>query len=290
MRSAWGLLLLTWISLPGCSEPPPTPAGDVVPTRIVAGSPAAVEICCVLGLREQIVGRSEFADYPPGIEAVQSVGGLSDANPEQLVRLKPDLVLISGTSQMQAERFGRLGMRLVALPDGGLEDIFTSIHTVGQIAQRQRQAGEVVAGLRAALDDLDQQVPPGSGRRVLLVLDALSDPPGPPTVLGPGSFGYDLLLRAGYRPAMADLSADYSDQSLEAIARANPEIIIELVASGEAADPSVRAENWAQLGDLDAVRAGRVLQLADPKYFVPGPRVVEFYADLRRALAEADER
>ncbi len=290
MRAGLGVLLAAALSLAGCSEPPAQPPDSAVPQRIVAGSPAAVEICCALGLRERLVGRSAFASFPPGIETVASVGGLTDANPEQLVRLKPDLILISGTSQMHQERFGRLGLRLESLPDGGLEDIFTAIHQVGQIVQRQRQAGEVVAGLRSALDAVDQQVPPGSGRRVLLVLQPLANPPEPPTVLGPGSYGHDLLLRAGYRPAMPALTGAYSDPSLEAIARSDPEIIIELVPGSQAADPDERAAHWRLLGDLAAVRAGRVLQLADPKYFVPGPRVAEFYADLRRALAEADER
>ncbi len=124
-----GLCLLIGIGLPACRPPesPPAPrpkAGSAIrPTltirdyvqapivspsstsqkslRIVSLAPTLTEILCALGRRDWIVGRTSYCTYPPEMREVPSLGALTNLNAELLVKLKPELILISGQSRTQ---------------------------------------------------------------------------------------------------------------------------------------------------------------------------------------------
>ena len=261
---------------------------DACKLRLVCAAPSVTEICCALGLREQIVGRTRFCNYPPGIEAVPAVGALDETNAEVLLSVEPDLVLVSGTSRAIAQRLQRLNLRVETLPDRNLEDVFSAIARIGELTGRPATAAALVAGMKADLELVTQRyadVPPA---RVLLLLCTLADPPTAPFVAGPGSFYDDLLRRAGHTNVLEHGSRAYGPLSLEMIVRADPDVIIELDAAGTAR-PGGEADAlrvWAQLGELRAVANRRVRVLIGQRQFVPGPRVAQHFAELCAAIAE----
>ena len=80
------LALRDWVREPLIDES----ERDVAPLRIVSAAPNVTEICCALGLRSAMVGRTRYCDYPPEIERVSSIGALNDVNVEVLTRLGPE--------------------------------------------------------------------------------------------------------------------------------------------------------------------------------------------------------
>ncbi len=264
---------------------PEEPAGTSL--RLVCTAPSATEICCALGLRGQIVGRTRFCDYPPGIEALPTIGALDETNVEVLLGLKPDLILISGTSRAITDRLRRLELRFESLPDRSLADIFAAIERVGRLTQRPETARRLCTGIQGELERVAERyndVPPA---RVLLLLGTLSDPPAPPFVAGPGSFYDDLLRRAGHENIVDGSVRAYGPLSLEFIARANPDVIIELDADGRGwpAGDAGALRVWSQVGQLQAVASDRVHVLTGQEHFIPGPRVARTFAELCRAIA-----
>ena len=256
--------------------------------HLVCAAPSVTEICCALGLREQIVGRTRFCDYPPDIRSVPAVGALDETNAEVLMSVQPDLVLVSGTSRAIAQRLEGLNLRVETLPDRTLDDIFSAISRIGELTGRPATAQKLVEGLQAELELITQRyadVPPA---RVLLLLDVLADPPAAPFVAGPGSFYDDLLRRAGHTNVLEDGSRAYGPLSLEMIVRADPDVIIELDATGTAR-PGGDADAlrvWGQLGQLLAVENRRVRVLTGQRHFIPGPRIAQHFAELCQAIAE----
>ena len=105
------------------------------PRRIISTSPQLTEIACALGLRDSLIGRSSYCRHPPGIDQVPSVGALLDLNLELLVQLKPDLVLISGRSELIRTRLTDLRMDFVSLPDSSLDDIYIAIEELGKLTR-----------------------------------------------------------------------------------------------------------------------------------------------------------
>lgn len=273
-------------------DPPTVPAEQSAGRlRLVCIAPSATEICCALGLRERIVARTRFCDYPPWIDTVPAVGALDETNVEALLELRPDLILISGTSRAITARLNRLDLRFESLPDRSLADIFTAIERVGELTQHRETSHRLCTGIQDELERIAaryRNVPPA---RVLLLLGTLADPPAPPFVAGPGSFHDDLLRRAGHTNVVDAGGRAYGPLSLEFIARADPDVIIELDADGRrrpGGDADARRV-WSQVGRLRAVTQRRVHVLAGKHHFIPGPRIARSFADLCRAVAGAQD-
>ncbi|TLY24377.1 MAG: cobalamin-binding protein, partial [Nitrospirae bacterium] len=62
------------------------------PTRVVSLAPSITEILYAIGLNDEIVGVTEFCDYPPAAKEKPKVG-YAQPNIEAIVTLQPDLVL-----------------------------------------------------------------------------------------------------------------------------------------------------------------------------------------------------
>src|SRR5262245_10295029 len=61
--------------------------------RIIGLAPNVTEMLFFLGLGPRVVGRSNFCDYPPQAAKLPSVGGFVDTSLEEIIALKPDLVV-----------------------------------------------------------------------------------------------------------------------------------------------------------------------------------------------------
>ncbi len=280
------LQLHDWVRYPVVDEV----ERDSVSLRIVSAAPNATEICCALGLRAALVGRTRYCTYPPGIEAVPSIGALNDVNVEVLLGLRPDLILVSGTSRMQTERFAALDWRFESVPDAGLSDLFAAIRRVGELTRRKRTAERLCDGIRSDLEAVTRRFADVAPARVLLLTGTLSDPPRPPYVAGPGSFYDDLLKLAGHANVVAGERAAFAPLSLEFTVRADPNVIIELDPDGHGR-PHGDADAlrvWEKLGALHAVTNRRVHVLTGPEHYLLGPRIALTYDALCRAIAGDD--
>ncbi len=254
--------------------------------RLLSAAPNVTEICCALGLREHLVGRTRYCTYPPEILSVPSIGALNDLNAEYLLQLRPELILVSGASRAIVERLASLSLRYQAIPDVTLADLFAGIRQIGAVTGRAQTAARLVSRIRAELDHVAADCQIVEPQRVLLLTEPLPEPPGQVSAAGPGSFYDDLLRRAGCTNVIPAGRKPFAPVSVEFILSADPDTIIELAPSaaqrprGDA--DAVRA--WARLGPLRAVRAGRVHVLVGEQYFVLGPRIAQTFAALGEAL------
>ena len=256
------------------------------PTRIVTLAPSATEFCAALGLRERIVGRTQYCVYPPGLEAVLVLGGAHDLSAERLVSLQPELILVTGTTRGQIERLAGLGLTWRVLRDETLDDILESARMLGEWTGRPKTGAALAEQIRADIERVGSQYRRGPTRRVLLAPSVLSDPPTPPTVAGPGSFYDELLRRAGHTNAAPAGGRSFGPLSLEAILTADPEVILEL-APDHTARPGGDADAaaaWGRIGPLRAVREGRVRVVVGAQYYLPGPRIAETMVAIGEAI------
>ena len=278
------------VALLGCDSRPVGPA-KVKPgsqLRIISAAPNITEICCALGLRAQLVGRTRYCTYPPGIETVPSIGALLDVNVEALLDLRPDLILIAGRSRSITERLAPLGLRLESLPDDSLDDLFRSIRRIGELTGRGEGAERLCEKVRSELDAVDARYSGAAPARVLLLTATLSDPPTPPIVASPGSFYDDLIRRAGHTNIAAAGARSFVPLSLEFILHEDPDVILELdpTGRGRAHGAASAREVWSRIGPLRAVADRRVRVLSNLEFSVLGPRIARTYDAICRAVAE----
>jgi iron complex transport system substrate-binding protein len=94
---------------------------DKPPQRIVSLLPSLTESVCALGKCSALVGVDRFSNWPKSIQELPKLGGMSDINIEQIVQLKPDVVLLERASPV-ITRLNELGIKTIALDVKSMSD------------------------------------------------------------------------------------------------------------------------------------------------------------------------
>ncbi len=253
---------------------------DAEPERIVTFAPSMTEIVFALGLGERLVGvAGPFDDYPPDAQRIQEVGGAGDfgvdPNVETVVSLEPDLVLtISGGDQWK-ERLRELGVTIVTLNATDFDDLLEDIRAVGLVTGATAAAGALAGDMAERADAVAAQA---AGARVSCFFEV--DYP-PLRTIGPNTFIYDLLERAGCGPVTAAAESDYPEWSVEDLVAGGPEVYL---ATPESAKSPAAVARRPGFDGIAAVAAGRVVLVDSDLVTRPGPRIVEGLELLAAAL------
>ena len=285
--------------------------------RIVSLLPSATEIVCALGLEDALVGVTHECDYPPSVaglpkltasrishetmtsaevdHAVRSQldghGSIYDLDEELLRSLQPDLILtqelceVCAVSYRIVERAARVferDVRVVSLEPNMIEDIFSNVRTVGELAGREAEADALVARLATRVDALAAALSGVERRPRTLVLEWLEPP------FAPGHWVPEQVALAGGDHTFGRAGEPSARTTAEAVRDYAPETIL-LAPCGFYIRDTLRALETARLPegwhDLPAVRAGEVWAVDATSYFSrPGPRVVDGAEILSRVL------
>jgi iron complex transport system substrate-binding protein len=241
------------------------------PERIVTFAPSATELIFALGLGDRLVGVSgPFDDYPAEAAEIEEVGGAGDfgVDPsiERVVALEPDLLLtIKGGDQWKG-RLRELDVPVVTLDATDLDDLLADIEVAGAITGTTEEAAALVADLRAQADEIRAAV--GGVEPVTCFYETFYPPL---YTVGPGTFIYDLLERAGCDPVTSSADQQYPEWSVEALVEQGPDVY--LVSSESGASPrAVAGRNGFDA--IAAVAEGRVVPIDADLAERPGPRIV----------------
>jgi cobalamin transport system substrate-binding protein len=236
--------------------------------RLITLLPSLTETVCALGACDRLVATDRYSNWPEQVRTLPKTGGLDDAQIEEVIRLHPDLVLLSRTQRI-TDRLHQLGVESFALDTETYAAIARVVTVVGAIL-----------GLpdRAVL--LNRQIE-GAVREQSVRASALRHGPGPsvyfevdraPYAAGPESFIGEILMRLGARNIVAaDLGA-FPRLNPEYVVRLNPDVIF--ISSMDAQHLAERP-GWDQ---IRAVKERRVCSLAPAQLDIitrPGPRIAE---------------
>lgn len=245
--------------------------------RIVSLAPSNTEIVFAIGGGDQLVGRDDLSNYPSEAANVPSIGGTyPNVNAEQVVALHPDLVLAAGaTDKEDVAALEKLGLTVytVGLP-ATIEEIFSSIQTVGQLIGRTAEAEKVVADMETRLDELKTKVAQAPAPQPKVFYEIDDTDPNKPWTAGPKSFTHVLLTLAGGQNIGAIGTGDYFQMSLEEIVNQDPEIIIYSHASYSGRKPE-EVEARAGWSTITAIKNGAVYSIDADMLDRPGPRIVD---------------
>lgn len=241
------------------------------PERIITFAPSATEIVFALGLGDRLVGVSgPFDDYPAEATQIEQIGGAGDfgVDPsiERVVALEPDLFLtIKGGDQWKA-RLRELGVPVVTLDATDLDDLLGDVVDAGRITGATVEAETLVEDLATQAAEVEAAL---SGVEPVTCFYETFYPPL--YTVGPGTFIYDLLERAGCDPVMSSADQQYPQWSVEDLVDQSPEVY--LVSSESGASPKAVARR-AGFEAIAAVEAGRVVAIESDLAERPGPRIV----------------
>ncbi len=264
------------------------------PQRIVTLSPNLTEIVFVIGAEEQLVGRTDFCDYPREALDKPSIGGIINPSLEKLVSLQPDLVLAArGLDMAFLDRLGEMKIPVLGYDPQTLDDVIALIQRLGQLTGHDRQGAEAADKLaeRKAQVEADSRRWAAVQLRVLFIVSR-----EPLFVAGTTSFINDVIRTCGARNAIAglphvDQHRPWPQVSREAIVAADPQLIITQThgtGGGEtSSDILTELRATPAWREVAAVHTGQVYTINDDLVARPGPRLFEGLEQISQLLSEA---
>ncbi len=248
--------------------------------RIVSLAPSLTETIYALGAQDRLVGVTDYCDYPPEAQLKPKIGGPINPNLEQLVALKPDLVLVTKSLNRRetVEALDRLGIATYATDPHTVEGMLASTARLAELIGAREQGEALVAGLRARLAELKRLLATHPARRVLFVVWR-----EPLISIGRDTFLADALRLAGAE-SVVDTSQDWPRLALEEVVRLQPDYLV--FASSHADE---RERNFEALRErpgwrsLEAVRQRRLAVISDAVNR-PSPQLVAAIEELARQL------
>ncbi len=245
------------------------------PQRVVSLLPSLAETVCELGQCQRLVGVDRYTNWPASLKGLPRVGGGLDPNIEQIVALRPDVVLMA-TSSRAGERLRALGVKVVALEPKTHADVQRVMLKIGQLLEVQ-DAQRVWRAIDAAVMAAGQSLPAGvRGTRVYFEVN-----PGP-YAAGEGSFIGETLTRLGVKNIVPASLGPFPKLNPEYIVRADPDLIM---VGERSVDGMMQRPGWHS---LRAMRGQHfcVFPADESDALVrPGPRMAEGARLMARCLA-----
>lgn len=250
-----------------------------IPQRIVSLAPSVTEMLFAIGLNEEIVGVTEFCDFPP-VALTKPKVGYATPNLESIVGLQPQLVL-APRSFLRADlinKLEQLKIPIFILDPHTVEDIFAHIQLLGRMVGHSEEANAQAALMRKQLSNLSNRLADLPRPSLLYVLNS-----EPLITVGPGSFIHRLIELAGGRNAADQTSAPYPRLTMEEVLRQNPDILLFPVGRQEGISQAEQ-DSWRRWTTLSAVKHGNLLQIDSDLLNRPGPRIIEGLKQLVKIL------
>src|SRR5579859_4104341 len=275
--------------------------------RICSLLPSATEIVFALGLGDSLVGVTHECDYPPETARLPRVtrsnippeipsreidaavsstlaesGSLYELDLLLLEKLRPDVILTQRLCDVCAVSFDRVQDAARSLPSQpvvlnlephSLADIHKNIQTVGKALGREAAADSVVGALESRIDAVRQKTESLSKRPRVFCMEWVNPP-----YCG-GHWMKELVDIAGGRDDLSNLHRPSYRIEWSKVIDFSPEVIVMTCCGFNLARCKSEGDllaNFESVGDLPAVKAGRIFATDGSSYFSrPGPRIVE---------------
>ncbi|MCG3162867.1 MAG: Vitamin B12-binding protein [Acidobacteria bacterium] len=249
------------------------------PQRIISLAPNVTEILFALGLENRIVGVTSYCDYPEAAKAKEKVGDTIHPNLERIIALKPDLVAVSTSSQLEnlTRQLDQLAIPVYVLNPRTTREVTASIRNLGEVTGTSTRAAQIANEMGSRISAVEQRVKDLPRPRVLYVLQT-----GPLITAGRNTFINDLINIAGGKSISGDETADYPQFSRETVIARAPEALVAPASHGtELVKESDLRRDFAT---TPAIRSNRIVWVNPDLVDRPGPRIVEGLEQLAKGL------
>lgn len=219
--------------------------------RIVSLVPSQTELLVDLGLEELLVGVTKFCIHPAGMkERVGQIGGTKAVKIDQVIALKPDLVIGNKEENLQSDIETLEQHVPVWMSDiHDLETALDMIRQVGLLLEKAQKSLQVIESIFHKFNQLDQLKKSDELTKVLYLIWRK-----PYMAAGKGTFIDDCLTRCGWTNCVPQARYPEIDQ-----ATLQPDLIL------LSSEPYPFQEKHIE--ELKALYPKAKIQLVDGEYF-----------------------
>ncbi len=243
--------------------------------RVVALTAGDVEILYAIGAGDTLVGRGEYCNYPAEVLEVPSVQSGMETNLEQIIALKPDLVIMAKMAQPkeQADALVEAGIPVAVTDAADIAGTYKAIELIGTLTGKQEQAAAVVADMQIRFDALREKVAGAQAQQT--VYFEVSPLQYGLWTAGQNTFMQEIAQVLGLKNAFEDVSG-WAEVSQEQVLARDPDYIVTVAMYfGEGPTPQEEIVARAGWDKLKAVQNNHVILLDSDEISRPGPRLID---------------
>lgn len=245
--------------------------------RVVALAPHITEIVVALGAASRLVAVDPHSDAPEAVSLAR-IAAYPAIDPERVMSLKPDLVIVwgDGLSQTTLSRLEGLGLRVFVSRPQTLDDVGGSIERLGALIDTAADPVAISSRFRERLAAITARHLRSPELSVFVQIWET-----PLITLGSRSVMADAFKRCGARNVFSFPEVGSQRVSPEAVMVAAPQLVVSTVSGASDA-------RWRQLGLVgDRPDQARFLRFVDPLLERPSPRMLDSLERLCSAIDSA---
>jgi iron complex transport system substrate-binding protein len=299
------LFLLVVVPLQGCREHPSADGDRPIlasaidalgrtvslteyPSRIVSTAPSNTEILLALGLRDRLVGVSNFYGDPRKVQGIARIGGYTNPSVETIVSLRPDIAFAArGNPRDVIQQLRRHGMKVFTLDTRTVSGLLSDIEKVGLLTGTAERAQRCVAEIREGIRHVQQKVATLSNQEKPRVLWIVQEQPL--RTAGPGSLVDELIALAGGNNVAGNETTLWPFYSMEKLVLQDPQVIIlgedrYKDSPGRVSETLARFKRHPIWNNITAVKNERVHYIPTDLLGQPSPALVVGLEELAACL------
>lgn len=241
---------------------------DQRPGRIASLSKNNTEILFALGLDEEIVGVTEYCNYPEEARYREKVRDLESIDIEKIVELEVDLVVEYGRggSQVRKELEER-GIRVVSFAPETIEEVAQAIKGIARATGREEEGIKISKDILTRYENIKTGETSRKGYKVFY-----EEWPSPLMTAGKSTMIDYLIGEAGAINIGATLGKGYPEVDLADLVEKGPDLYMAKRENKVTKEDIGDREGFEK---LKAVKSGRIILLDEDLVNVPGPRLID---------------
>ncbi len=232
--------------------------------RIVSLVPSNTELLFAMGFGKQIVGVTDYCNFPEEANAIPKIGGL-ELNIEKLLSLKPTALIDLNFMHRRYELlFRQLGLNYISVNIKNLTDVPTAAIKLAEIMGEKAKGEKFSNDWNVKLSSLKLNKINSEVKVYFEIWDT------PMQAAGNASFIGEIISSAG-GTNIVDSATDFPVINSEMIIEKNPDIIFISYPLTDTTSISKRS-GWSL---IEAVKRKRIITLNQDVFVRPSPRNLE---------------
>ena len=256
---------------------------EEAPKAIVSMIPSNTEILYALGLDEEIVGVSDYDNYPEEAATKEKIGGM-EFNVEKIISLNPDLVLAHqsalGTWDAGLAQLRDAGIQVYTVTNAeSFEATYETIEEIGNATGKMEEAAKIVEDMKAKVKSVQDKVANVETKKKVLV-----EVSPEPEIYSPAgnTMMNEMLGMVNAENLVADLDG-WIKIDPEEIVKRNPDVIITTY-GGYTPDSTNLVLNRNGFTDVAAVKNKAVIDVNADLTNRMGPRLADGLEVIAKAI------
>ncbi|MEH7245840.1 ABC transporter substrate-binding protein [Neobacillus niacini] len=251
------------------------------PEKIVSLIPSNTEIAFALGLGEEIVGVSNFDNYPEEVSTKEKIGDLS-VNIEKVISLQPNLVLAHASTDLGEglQQLRDSGITVLVVNDAQTFDqVYDSIAMIGKATGATKEADNLTKDMQAKLAEIKDKAAKITDKKKVLV-----EVSGAPDIFTTGKNTFmDDMISIINAENIANDQEGWIKIDEEAMITRNPDVIITTYGyyDDKAVEKVLSRVGWE---NVNAIKSKQVIDVDSDRVTRSGPRIVEGVEELAKAV------